>query len=173
MVALLPVPVSLSAEFSRLDEYELKAVFLFNFIKFTEWPAAEMGKRDDPFIIGVVGKDPFGAALDRVIEGEKFHDKKIVIRRFSRMEDIAAASHVLFVSASEENNLTIILKLLNHRPVLTISDIENFAERGGVITLRKEGSKIAFDVNLEAAKRAELVMQAQLLRLAKIVRAKS
>lgn len=155
------------------SEYELKAAFLFNFIKFTEWPADEFNKSDEPFVIGVLGKDPFGSTLDKVTEGETIHSRKIVVRRFARMDDLVANSQVLFISASEERNLGAVVKLLEGQAVLTISEIANFAERGGVIELRKDGNRIVFDVNLAAAKRAGLSLNAQVLKLAKAVRGRS
>jgi hypothetical protein len=166
----LPASISISAELSRPAEYELKAAFLYNFIKFTEWPVEELGKSAEPFIIGVLGKDPFGAALDKVIEGEIIHNKVIVARRFERMDETAASSHVLFISSSEESNLPGVLKILGGQSALTVSEIENFARRGGVINLKKENNKVVFEINLDAAKRAKLTMNAQLLKLAKIVK---
>jgi YfiR/HmsC-like len=173
VLILLSVSTVLAAEAAPFNEYELKAAFLFNFIKFTEWPAEELGKPDEPFIIGVLGKDPFGGALDKIIEGEIVHNRKIVARRFLRMDEAAANSHVLFIGASEENNLLSILKVLDGQSVLTVSEIANFAQRGGVIDLKKENNRIVFEINLLAAKRAGLSMNAQLLKLAKIVRVKS
>jgi hypothetical protein len=158
---------------SAAGEYELKAAFVFNFIKFTEWPADESNKSDEPFVIGVLGKDPFGGALDRVIDGETIHNRKIVVRRFARMDDLAANSQILFISASEEHNLGAVVKLLDGQAVLTISEIANFTERGGVIELKKDGNRIVFEVNLSAAKRAGLSLNAQLLKLAKAVRGRS
>jgi hypothetical protein len=169
-VALLPVSVSLSAQVARANEAELKAAFLYNFIKFTEWPREEMANKKDPFVIGVLGKDPFGAALDRAIEGETFQQKPIVIRRFSRMDESVGNSHALFIGASEESNLPMILKLLDGQAILTMSEIENFVERGGGIQLQKEGNKLAFEVNVGAARRAGLGISSQLLRLAKLVK---
>jgi len=166
----ISVSISPSAEPPRPAEYELKAAFLFNFIKFTEWPAEELGKGGDPFIIGVVGKDPFGTALDKIVEGETFHSRPIVARRFPRMDEAAANSHVLFISSSEESHLPAILKLLGRQGVLTVSEIENFAQRGGIISLKKENNRIVFEINLAAAKRARLTMNAQLLKLARIVK---
>ena len=163
---------AIPAEVAPSNEYELKAAFLYNFIKFTEWPE-EMGKGDEPFIISILGKDPFGGALDRIIEGETVHNRKIVARRFPRMEQSALNSHVLFISPSEENNLAAILKLLEGQAVLTVSEIGNFTQRGGVIYLKKENNRIVFDVDLAAAKRAGLSMNAQLLKLAKVVRGRS
>ena len=168
-VILLPVSFSVSAQVARPSEAELKSAFVYNFIKFTEWPAEEMANKSEPFVISVLGKDPFGAALDKTIEGESFHQKPIVVRRFSRMDE-SVGTQVLFISASEENNLPAILKLLDGKAILTVSDIENFAERGGIIKLKRESNRIVFDINLEAAKRAGLAMNSQLLKLAKIVR---
>ena len=162
-----------AAQVAPAGEYDLKATFLFNFIKFTEWPGNEPGKSDDPFIIGVVGKDPFGAALDKVIEGETIHNRKIVVRRFPRMDDAAANSQIVFISVSEERNLDAILKLLDGQAVLTVSEIANFAERGGGVELKKDGNRIVFEINLSATKRAGLTMNAQLLRLAKVIRGRS
>jgi hypothetical protein len=161
---------SMAASVPALNEYELKAAFLYNFVKFTEWPAEESGKSDEPFVIGVLGKDPFGSALDKLIEGETVHNKKIVARRFPRMDDAAANSHVLFISASEEQNLAAILKLLDGQAVLTVSEIANFAQRGGIIDFKKENNRIVFEINLFTAKRAGLTMNAQLLKLAKVIR---
>lgn len=172
-LVLFTASIAASAELPRASEYELKAAFLFNFIKFTDWPADELAKSDDRFIIGVVGKDPFGAALDKIIEGETVHNRAIVARRFSRMDEAVTNSHVLFISSSEDTNLPAILKILDQRSVLTVSDMDNFAQRGGIISLKKENNKIVFDINLETAKRVGITMNAQLLKLAKIVRGKS
>lgn len=172
-VILLPVSFSISAQLVRPSETELKAAFVYNFIKFTEWPAEEMTNKGEPFVIGVLGKDPFGTALDRVIEGESFHQKPIVVRRFSRMDESVGNSQVLFISASEESSLAAILKLIEGKAILTVSEIENFARRGGVIKLAKESNKLAFEINVDAAKHAGLAMNAQLLRLAKIVKRQS
>lgn len=172
-VILLPVSFSVSAQVARPSEAELKAAFVYNFIKFTEWPAEEMANKNEPFVIGVLGKDPFGAALDKTIEGESFHQKPIVVRRFSRMEESVGNSQVIFIGASEESNLPAILKLIDGQAILTVSEIENFAQRGGVIKLAKESNKLVFEINVDTAKRAGLAMSAQLLRLARIVKRQS
>lgn len=161
-----------AAELSRHNEYELKATFLYNFIRFTAWPPEELRTSSDPFVIGVLGKDPFGSDLDRVIEGETVNDKTVVIKRFAKVEE-AAGSHVLFISFSEEHNLASIIRALDGKSVLTVSDIENFAQRGGIINLKKENNRIVFEINLDIAKRAGLTMNAQLLKLARIVKDRS
>ncbi|MGH7852323.1 MAG: YfiR family protein [Candidatus Binatia bacterium] len=173
LVILLPASFSVSAQVARPSEAELKAAFVYNFIKFTEWPAEEMANKSEPFVIGVLGKDPFGAVLDKTIEGESFQQRPIVVRRFSRMDESVGNSQVLFIGASEGSNLPAILKLLDGQAILTVSEIENFAQRGGVIKLAKESNKLVFEINVDAAKRAGLAMSVQLLRLAKIVKRQS
>jgi hypothetical protein len=172
-VTLLSLSVAIPAQLSRYGEYEIKAAFLFNFIKFTEWPNEDTASKTEPFVIGVLGTDPFGAALDKTIEGESLHQKPLIVRRFSRLDESVGNSRVLFISASEESNLAAILKLLDGRAILTVSEIDNFAQRGGIIKLRKENNKILFDINVDAARRARLAMHAQLLKLAKIVKTRS
>jgi hypothetical protein len=164
------VSASLAAEVAAPSEYELKAVFIYNFIKFTEWPPAKLGKSDEPFIIGILGKDPFGGALDKVVEGDTLYDKRVVVRRYARVDDVVA-SHALFISVSEEQSITAVLKLLDGQgaSILTISETENFAKRGGVIGLKKENKKVVFGINLIAANRAGLNISAQLLKIAKDV----
>jgi hypothetical protein len=172
LLGLLPSASVISAELSRPTEYELKAAFLYNFIKFTEWPTEELGKSADPFVIGILGKDPFGQALDKIIEGETVHNKRVVAKRLTRAEE-ALNCHALFISSSEESNLPRILGLLDGQSVLTVGEIKNFAGRGGVIYLKEENKRLVFEINLEAAKRAGLVMSAQLLKVAKIVKGNS
>jgi YfiR/HmsC-like len=167
---LVSASFSVSAQAARPSEAELKAAFLYNFIKFTEWPSEEMANKSEPFVIGMLGKDPLGAVLDKTIEGESYLQKTIVVRRFARMEESVGHSQVLFISSSEEGNLAAILKLLDGHPVLTVSEIENFAQRGGVIKLARESNRIVFEINLDSAKRAGLAMNAQLLKLARIVK---
>jgi hypothetical protein len=170
LLILLSASFSLSALPARPSEAELKAAFIYNFIKFTEWPPADLANKNEPFVIGVLGKDPLGAILDKTIEGESYQQKAIVVRRFPRMEESIGQSKVLFISSSEEANLTAILKLLDGQSVLTVSEIENFAHRGGVIKLAKESNRIVFEINVDSAKRAGLAMNAQLLKLARIVK---
>jgi hypothetical protein len=170
LLVLSAAPMANPAELSRSREYEIKSAFLFNFIKFTDWPDEGASKSHEPFVIGVLGKDPFGAVLDKIIEGETIENQNIAVRRFARMDERAGHSQVLFISSSEESQLTAILKLLEGQPVLTVSDMENFARRGGIIQLTKEGNKVGFEINLDTAKRAGLKLNAQLLKLAKIVK---
>ncbi len=148
-------------------EYQIKAVFLFNFAQFVQWPAHTFACEDEPFGIGVLGDDPFGSFLDENVQGEKVGGHPIVVRRYSRLEDIHSAQ-ILYVSNSESKRLTKILAALKGKNVLTVSDIENFARSGGMIRFVMEGGKIHFRINMGSAKNAHLKISSKLLRLAEI-----
>lgn len=160
----LGLAASLGAQPSR--EYDLKAVFLFNFVTFVDWPPAARSA-NEPFVIGVLGHDPFGASLDEVVAGEKFHDAPLQVRRCRTIEE-ASRCHILFISASEAGRVSAILQALRGRPVLTVADMPRFLEAGGIIAFSTEG-RVQLHINPPAAHRAGLTISSKLLRVAKVV----
>jgi hypothetical protein len=149
-------------------EYQVKAVFLFNFTQFVEWPAEAFVGPTAPLVIGVLGEDPFGAFLDETVRGEKANGRPLVVERYRRVQEIGNCQ-VLFISRSESDRLGEILAGLAGKPILTVSDIEGFAPRGGVIRLVTVGGKIRLRINLDSAKAAKLSISSKLLRPAEIV----
>jgi hypothetical protein len=146
-------------------EYEVKAAFLFNFAKFIEWPPA---KESQDFVIGVLGEDPFGETLDRILRGKNLGDRKIVLRRGTTLEEIGDV-RVLFISNSEKTRLPQILKRLQDSPTLTVGESDDFVGRGGMVGFRVKDDVVRFDVNLEPVGRAGLKMSSQLIRVARRV----
>lgn len=165
---LLGTPWTLTAQSGRVSEYELKAVFLFNFVQFVEWPPEVFSDSRAPLVIGVVGDDPFGPFLDETVSGETVRQRPLEIRRYRGMDQISTC-HLLFISESEAEQLDEILAALKDRSILTVSDDESFTRRGGVIRFVVDRSKIRFQINLEAAQAARLTVSSKLLRLAEIV----
>lgn len=153
---------------SASAEYKLKAVFLFNFVRFVEWPSNAFPTENSPVIIGVLGADPFGQTLDQTVKGEVANGHPIEVRRYKSVNEIKQC-HVLFISASESARLDSILAALQGRNILTVGDVEGFADLGGMVRFRKENNKLRFHINVEAAKAADLVISAKLLQLAEIV----
>jgi hypothetical protein len=150
------------------SEFEIKAAYLYTFGRFVEWPSRP--PRDDPsFAICVLGTDPFGTALDSTLADGVMHGRKVVARRIAKPED-AVACHILFISASEERRLTAIVQSLKQADVLTVSDIPQFAARGGMIQFVTAGSRVRFEINLPSARDAGLTMSSELLRVASAVR---
>jgi len=156
------------AEAPASSEYEIKGAFLYNFAKFVEWPPNAFEKNADSFVIGILGHDPFGSTLDEILDGKTIQDKKLVLRRLNHIEE-AAACNVLFISASKQSELPIILASLNQYPVLTVSDMPGFIEHGGVVGLSVENKKVRFGINVKAADSTGLKVSSQLLKLAKTI----
>ena len=156
-----------AAQNDGTSEYEIKAAFLFNFAKFVEWPDWAMDATGNSFVIGILGKDPFNNALEQTIGEKTVRGAPLRISRFSRVEDVGPC-HILFISGSEKNNLPAVLKSLEGRDILTVSDMPDFARFGGMITLYTENNKVRFMINTRSAEKAGLRLSAKLLTLAKI-----
>jgi len=148
-------------------EYDLKAAFLYNFASFVEWPPQAFDDERAPFIIGVIGRDPFGATLDEIIRGERAKGRQLIIRRFHAVQMVRGC-HILFVSRSERYRLHDILRHARGHAVLTVSDIGGFTEAGGMIGFDTEQQRIVLQVNPSAAAAAQLVISSKLLRVARV-----
>ncbi|HYJ41938.1 MAG TPA: YfiR family protein [Steroidobacteraceae bacterium] len=149
-------------------EYQVKAAYLFNFGQFVEWPLQAYDSPGAPFVIGVVGDDPFGKILDDVIAGESLGGHPLVVRRFKNPEDISACN-ILFIGRSETARLEETLKVLQGRSVLTVTDIAGAEHRGAVIALVNENNRIRMRINVATAKANNLVISSKLLRPADVV----
>lgn len=148
-------------------EYDLKAVLLYNFTQFVEWPSLPEG--DAPIVIGILGRDPFGPILDEIVRNEKYEGRSLKVQRYRNVQSIRDC-HLLFISASEEKDLPRILRVLQGRPILTVGDFEGFAQRGGMIRLMPNlQGKVQLRINLDAIRTADLMVSAKLLRVAEII----
>lgn len=152
-------------------EYQIKAAFLYKFAKFVKWPAEAFASEESPIVIGVLGKDPFGAILDQGLKENQTGDRKFTIKRFKDTKEMVSCQ-ILFISASEQKKFSQILSALQGA-VLTISDVPGFARLGGVINLPSENNKIRVEVNLEQSKKVGLKINSQLLGIATLVETKA
>ena len=155
LVLFLQQASVLHAQQPKPSEYEVKATYLFNFGRFVQWPPNAPAAQGDSFPICVIGEDPFGAALDKILSGETIDGKEVVAKRVAKAQD-AVNCRVLYISASEDNGLKAVLEALDKTGVLTVSDIPQFAKRGGMIQFVMAGNKIRFEVNLKSAQDAGL-----------------
>ncbi|MGH7956398.1 MAG: YfiR family protein [Opitutaceae bacterium] len=165
---LASTAMAATAQPAPLREYQIKAVFLYHFAQFVEWPATAFVNEQSPLIIGVLGDDPFGADLDSAAQGEKVGARALEVRRYRRIEDIGTC-HVLFISQSESPRLERVLTTLQGRSILTVGDLERFTFRGGMIRFLTQKNKVRMQINLEAARREDLTISSKLLRPAGIV----
>jgi len=163
LIAGLVVPSCIAAP---APEYGVKAAFLYKFATYIRWPVSAPAR---PFVIGVLGDDPFGSTLGEVVRGQTVQGRGIRIRALTRKEE-AVECDLVFISASEQPNVKAILARLRSTAVLTVSDLDQFAEQGGMIGLvTTEEKHVRFDINKAALDRAGLRASSQLLQLARIV----
>ncbi len=146
-------------------EYQIKAVFLFNFAQFSDWPPEVFAESDSPLVIGILGTDPFGLALDQTVKGEVIRGRRIQVARFKTVAEIQTC-HILYIGQSEGNRIERISETLRNRPVLTVTDLEPTASRGVIIRFVSEHNRVRFQIDLEAAKVAQLTLSSKLLRVA-------
>lgn len=150
-----------------LSEAQIKAGFLYNFAKYIEWPAESFAHKDTPMTFCVLGRHPFGTAVDG-LSAKSVHGRPIAVRRIASGGDDFRACHVLFISDSEQRQLVPILRGLQGA-LLTVSDIDGFIDVGGGIGLVAADERIQFEINLGTLQRASLRASSQLLKLARNV----
>ena len=150
------------------NEYQVKAVFLFNFAQFAEWPASAFRMPSSPLVIGVLGEDPFGAYLDELVKGEKIGAHPLQVQRFASVKDLPPC-HILFISRSETERLDQIMPLLKDRSILTVSDVDTFTRHGGLVRFVTVDGKIRLRIYLDGAKAAGLTISSKIVRPATIV----
>jgi YfiR/HmsC-like len=144
-------------------EYDVKAAYLYNFGKFARWPAD--ASSNGSFSICVLGRDPMGSTLDSIVKNETIDGKPVTVSRMTEPEE-ATSCRIVFICNSEERHLGTILSVLGRAPVLTVSDLPQFTSRGGMIQFVREGERIRFEVNLDAATPQKLTFSSELLRVA-------
>jgi hypothetical protein len=152
------------------QEYQIKAVYLFNFALFLSWPDSAFQRTGQSFQICVLGQDPFGIDLDLVIENERVEGRNVIVQRLSSIQQ-SAACQMLFVSQSEQPRLATIFAYLKQRPILSISDMPAFVKQGGMIQFFNTSyNEVRFMVAPEAINETDLVASANLLEIAQIYR---
>jgi hypothetical protein len=165
LVALSSAVVS--ADQHKAGEYQVKALFLYNFLNFVEWPAGSSFNSSPAINVCIVGDDPFDDALDS-IRNETVKGKRLAIRNF-RPFDEPEGCHLLFIPASEKGHAGQILRSVREANVLTVSDTVEEGRQGAIISFFIEQKKVRFAISIEAAQKAGLKISSKLLRLAKIV----
>jgi hypothetical protein len=156
-------------------EHEIKAAFLYKFATFIEWPAEAFDSPNAPFVIGILGQDPFGDLLERTLGGKTLDNRPIRFQRYQQAGEVSAC-HMLFVSFQSPGDTREALELFRDTPILTVGEVKGFCLAGGVIGFYRDGSNIRFEINVDAVKRVEqqgLKIRPQLLGVGRPVREES
>jgi hypothetical protein len=153
------------AEPSR--EYAVKAAFIYNFAQFTQWPAEAFAAPDAPFVIGIVGDDPFDGALDKAVAGKNVAGHPMRVKRLATVAEVGECA-LIFVPAAQDARVGEVLSAAADKPILTVGETDNFPWAGGIIRFLTEENKVRFEINPDAAERARLRISSKLMKLARI-----
>ncbi|MEJ0034730.1 MAG: YfiR family protein [Gammaproteobacteria bacterium] len=173
LLAILgPLPILLAANVAMAtpapSEYQVKAVFLFNFTQFVDWPAQSFADARAPFVIGVLGRDPFGSALDEAVRGEMVNGRALVVERYRNVNELKPCQ-ILFIDRSAGADVGKTLESIGHQGTLTVSDSDAQGPADVIIRFLSEGKKIRLRINVDSARDAGLTISSKLLRPAEVV----
>jgi hypothetical protein len=153
----------------QVNEYQMKAAYIYNFAKFVEWPEHTFKSDTDPMAICVLGEHTLFRTLEEALNGETIEDRKLIVHEVSDVQQ-ALACHILFIGSSDLKYLRSVLRDLKTTGILTVGEAENFTAEGGVANFTLEGNKVRIEININAAGRQKLRISPKLLSLAQIVK---
>src|SRR5258708_5129608 len=136
------------------QEAARRAACLYKLTDFVDWPTQAFAEAQSPFVIGVLGADPYGKTLDEIVQNEVVKNRKVIVQRYGSVAEIRTC-HILFISQSEEKRLEEILLALKGKNILTVGDTENFAVRGGVLRVPTESNNRRLRIKLHSEKAAD------------------
>jgi hypothetical protein len=163
-MATLALPVQMKGQ--AINEYEIKAVFIYNFTQFTQWPEDSFESPDDKFVIGILGENVFGKLLEEAVAGEHYQSRPIVVEYYPTLKDVRKC-HILYVGSTANPG-----RLAQNSAVLTIGEREDFMTQKGILRFYNEGNRIRIEINQARAAAVGLSISSKLLRLATIYREK-
>jgi hypothetical protein len=151
------------------DEAQVKAAFVYNFMKFVEWPVDATQRSGDSLVVAVIGDGDVADAAARFLAGKQVGDRRVVVHR-TKWDQPLAGAQVAFVTESDGKRLRHIVDATSSHPVLSIGDAASFATIGGIIGLVVEDRRVRFDIDTDAADAAGLKVSSKLLALSRTVR---
>jgi hypothetical protein len=155
-------------EYDSRSEYRLKAAVLLKLIPFVEWPPDAFADKHDAIVVGILGSDPFGTVLDETFRNQTVQGRRFVLKRLGP-GGTAQGCHLLFISRSEQASLPSALNGLGSAALLTVSDLDRFAEQGGMIRMFLQEEMVRFEINLALAEQHQMKISSKLLKFAKVV----
>ncbi len=153
----------------EVEEYRVKAASLVHFIHYTVWPKSAFEREDSPFVVLVIGEDPFGEALEQSFEGKKGAGRPIRVVRSANLEQLPRA-HLIFLARSHHKEIAKLLAGPAGKASLVVGDTEGLAEDGAHVNFYLKAKRLGFEVNTEAVKRSDLTISPEMLKLARIVK---
>ncbi|MEP6645542.1 MAG: YfiR family protein [Saprospiraceae bacterium] len=159
--------LGLAAQVYSASEYKIKAVFLYNFTHFVEWPPQSFDSDYSSFVIGIIGGDPFGPLIDEAVAGERIKTHIIKVERYTDISEIGKCN-ILYINEQDPETIRNILSAVADKSILTVSDTPNFIRWGGLIRFYTENNKIHLEINNTSARRKHITISSKLLRVATV-----
>jgi hypothetical protein len=153
-------------------EYHVKALFLYNFAKYVDWPAETFSNTNVPITIGVLGQNNFGDDLTNAVVGKIINGRKIEILQIENESDCSKCQ-ILFISNSQDARVADILSKIKLLPILTVGESDSFFQHGGIIHFALKDGKVRLEINLAAARASKVQISSKLLSVADVVKGKS
>jgi hypothetical protein len=151
------------------SEYQVKAAYLYNFLKYIEWPPEAFESESAPFVVGLMGNNSFNEAIEQAIKGKSIKGRQLEIKRLKWGQSLRIC-HILYISSYEQRHLPQILQSIKGASILTIGEMDQFTELGGIINLMMEENRVLFEINLSVAEQSQIKISSRLLALAKNIR---
>jgi len=164
-LCVLSTAIPFSSQGAAPQEYQVKAIYISNMAKFTQWPDGSLTGSGDQFNLYIIGEYRFGSAFGSLV-GQLIHGRPLSVKQLKEWEDIPSDCRVLFIGIPDKGEMKRALENIEGRPILTISDETGFTTAGGIIELFTAGSKVRFRVNQTAAEMVGLNISSKLLKLA-------
>jgi hypothetical protein len=152
---------------SAPGEYQVKAAFIYNFTQFVEWPSDAFSSDGSPFVVAVIGDDPFKGILEQLMNDKQVGNRAIVIKHYSSADEIGRCQ-LLFIGANENEQLDAVLRKTAQNPVLTVGETDAMMSAGGGVHLYLDGGRMRFQINPEVLAGNRLKASAKLMKLARI-----
>jgi hypothetical protein len=146
-------------------EYQIKAKYLYNFTRYVNWPKEAFADSVSPFIIGIVGRDPFGIDLEKTVEGKRIKNRTFSIKRFRSIDDLEYC-HILYIYTEDRRHQIQILKNIKGLSILSITSRAKLSQDGGIINFIEKKEQIRFEINIKKAREARLKISTKLLKMA-------
>jgi hypothetical protein len=165
---LLSITIGGKSAAQEANGGQVKALFLYNFANFVRWPDQAFVSNENMLRMCIFGDAQLGPFLDQV-NGTPIRDKRLQVVRTDALKEIESGCHILFVSENKAGMLPALIASTKNIYVLSVSDVENFARKGGVISIIRTSDKLTFEINLDTALRNGLLISSDLLSMARIV----
>jgi hypothetical protein len=171
LVVTVPFSLRVMAQTSKPSQTDVQAIYLYNFAKFVRWPAPSTGAPGVPIDICIAGQKAYVDTLAKTVAGEQIDARPLTVRAVENPEDEAGCS-LLFIGISAKDRLDPLLAATAGKPMVTVSDIPGFLERGGTIQFLLIDNRVRFSVNLESINRSQITLSSELLKVAVTVSGK-